>query len=70
VKPKTEFEVNLHLDYNMLEAFSCCCGKKKEAGQSQCPACYQRMGQENQIVLASMRPGEGMARFVDRHRRL
>lgn len=57
-------EVNLQIDYDLLESLHCLCGDKKEMGQKMCNGCYQRLRTGQQIQLASMHTGDGIANVV------
>jgi len=63
-KPNPYLEYNLSLDYDLLDSFHCPCGEKKELGAKMCAACYRRLTTGEQVQLAGMRPGDGLASCV------
>jgi hypothetical protein len=57
-------EINLPYDYDLLESAVCLCKQKKEMGKKMCEWCYRRLTTSQQVQLASMQPGDGIANAV------
>jgi hypothetical protein len=57
-------EVNLQIDYDLLESQRCLCGDHKTMGQKMCLGCYGRLRTGQQAQLAGMQPGDGVANAV------
>lgn len=57
-------EINLAIDYDLLESRRCLCGLPKEMGQKMCNLCYSRLRTDKQLHLAGMQPGDGVANAV------
>jgi uncharacterized membrane protein len=65
-KMKTDLEINLQIDYDLLESLRCLCGLKKDPGQKMCENCWRRLSTEQQAKLAGLRAGDGVADAVAR----
>lgn len=63
-QPNPYLEANLTVDYDLLESQRCLCGLKKEMGGKMCERCYKQISTPQQVALAGIRPGEGVANTV------
>jgi hypothetical protein len=52
---------NLKADYNHLESRQCFCQKPKDMGALMCLNCLASLPAGERVLLAQMRPGEGVA---------
>lgn len=62
--PNPCLDTNLVMDYDLLESMRCLCGLKKELGARMCGRCYGQLSTPQQVALAGIRPGEGVANTV------
>ena len=63
---KTDLEINLQIDYDLLESLRCLCGLKKQPGQKMCETCWRRLATTQQAKLSGLWPGDGVADAVAR----
>ena len=57
-------EVYLGIDYDLLESTRCLCTGQKEIGQTVCPSCWSRLSASDEVTIAMLRPGDGVAGIV------